>query len=244
MARVAHQITLFTIIDTSSFLHLNCDTEKCIKLGGDICITRELAEYLKTQKRIQQAYPGRYGNDWDHLTSKDPDVLNDLSSPEFYRLRFKKHSEIGKQYVKDTLLKHPSIWENQDLSHFWGSPLKMTYKDCRLDLLFLRAETQSVGAIYRLYDILDGASPNTKRFKFIDFLSLLFALGHGKDMPLCAESISELLAGFQFFKAFSFKKQAGFRIDFTKKKAKKPTVDVETETSKKLTAYSLSAVAR
>lgn len=201
-----NDLTLFIIDDCAIPIHKNCASETCLIQGGEICVRQELKHYLSSQRRIQNSNPHLVGDDWSLLLSHHPTAQEFLSSSKGYRLRYKRHGREGIKFIQKLLRGHQGIALNQ----LWGAPLEIINFASRFELLCMSAERQSTGAIYRLYDLCEGKMVEAIPFELTNLLALLFSMGHGKNCPIRAESISQLVSGYQFFKAFSTVKLKSF----------------------------------
>ncbi|MCE5317511.1 MAG: hypothetical protein LLG04_09170 [Parachlamydia sp.] len=217
--------TLFTI-DDSFLLHTNCVLETCVSLGGDICITKELCEYLKTQQRVQEKYPFLIGDDWNNLVNNNPKARSFLSSSRAYRLRFKTHAKEGIKFVDKMLRGYQEAFAAKGIMNLWGSPLEIVNMAGRFQLLCAKAQYESTGAIYRLYDLCEGKMVEATPFSITKLLCILFAMGQGKSSPVKVEFIAQFVSGYQFFLAFCNSKKQYFR-DLIEKKTRKDDVSIE-----------------
>jgi len=215
MSVITQEKKLFSFEELSYTLHCQCKPEICAKKGGNLCINEALSDYLKEQKRVQNRYPLLKGDDWNHLISEREEALKYLTSTQGYRLRFLSHAEAGKAFVRNLLNGNSRLWEDNLFKGLWGSPLVLSQIRARFEDLGDQAEAHSVGAIYRLYDLLEGRNIEKIKFDEFEFLALLFSMGHGDqsslggyygDVKRKAESICHLVAGYQFFRAFSQEK--------------------------------------
>lgn len=194
--------------------HANCLKKYCVKNGGEVCLTQRMQAYLKANTSIyededfREDFPNlKKDSDWGYLEQAlarnnyfSMAVINQIKLNKSHRLRLKKHSELGKSLVYKLIDSLHSL--RRHFGTIWGTECSFQ-EISRYRFLFesicKRSENQSVGEIYRLYDLTRGGAYNQTSFPAYFPLCLLFAFRQGST-PM--QSVSELVAKFQFFETF------------------------------------------
>lgn len=197
-------------------------------LNDRICINDRTREFLIPKNRIysrllkDQEVMKDFGkfvknkSDWKYFEEtikkvKDPackiderlfyeEVRNVFAYSDIYRLRYKIHGDAGQEFVKRIFSRLKSFCTNR--GSMWGTNVdKLSEYEGLFTRLCTDCETKSSGGIYRLYDLIQGVKYKDKFPEFF-CLCLLFAFGHGDSAEPKLESISQLVAKFQFFEQF------------------------------------------
>ena len=211
-------------------LHGNCLSIHCVSKGGKICLTERMQRHLLINQKVlkdkglnhkiamMESGAIAFENDWElfeNILTRGKDKFSETTLEYFeiaehYRLRLASHIEMAKGLVRGIFnLLRLSFGKSFTSSEtVWGKDFRNQINEYEriFHRLVHECESHSVGGIYRLYELTKGGKYKERHFPRFYGLCLLFAFGHGApaspytDLP---ESISELVARFEFFENFS-----------------------------------------